>query len=101
MAVNQRVEVTRAFRMRGEDVGEGSVVDMDLATAQELRTAKKVLFVPSTTAFVRKPLKVKERPATQENAQVSALSAQVAVLTALVEKLTAAPKPAGKERVNA
>lgn len=98
-AKNQRVQAIRAFRVRGEDVGEGSVLDLELPIARELRGARKVEFVPSDTKVVLLPLKKKERSPSAENQQIAALSAQVAVLTALVEKLTASAK--GKEKVNA
>jgi hypothetical protein len=41
---NQRVRVLRAFRHKGETVGIDSVIDLDKATAIELRTANKVVF---------------------------------------------------------
>lgn len=44
---NQRVRVTRAFRHKGDTVGVGSVIDLDKATAIELRSANKIEFVQS------------------------------------------------------
>ena len=96
MAVNQRVRVTRGFRARGEDVGEGSVIDLDLPTAQEVRNAKKAEFVPSDTKLEIKPLAVRERRSSQ-NQQITDLQSQVATLTALVEKLMSPPTKAKKE----
>lgn len=101
MAVNQRVQVARAFRARGEDLGIGSVIDIDLPSAQELRNARKVAFVPSDTPLVKKPLQSKERRSNRSaQATVVELSAQVAALTALVEKLAPA-KSAAKEKAHA
>ena len=97
----QRVQVTRSFRHRGEDYGTGSVLDLDLPSAQELRTARKAEFVGPEAKVVKLGLPPKkERPAKPEAAQVALLSAQVATLTALVEKLSA-PKVAAKEKANA
>ena len=88
MAKSQRVRVTRAFRVRGEDVGEGSIIDLDLPTAQDVRNANKAVFVASDSKLETKPLVKKQRTATPENQQITALQSQVAVLTALVEKMT-------------
>lgn len=83
----QRVKVTRAFRHRGEDVGEDSVLDLDTPTAKELRGARKVEFVASDVKVVQMPLRAKARAkTTSESAQVAALAAEVARLIALVEK---------------
>ena len=101
MAVNQRVKVTRAFRVRGEDVGEGSVIELDLPTAQEARNAKKAEFVSSDTKLEVKPLAVRERaaPKAGENQMIIELQAQVAALKELVEKLM--PPKAGKKEATA
>jgi len=98
----QRVQVTRSFRHRGDDYGTGSVLDVDLPTAQELRSAKKAEFVESNTSLAKLPLPAKkDRPTNRGNAQqIVALSAQVAELKALVEKLSPA-KPAAKEKASA
>lgn len=101
MAVSQRVQVTRAFRVGGEDVGVGSVLSIDLPSALELRTGRKVEFVPSDTPISKKPLAIIERRSNRAaQDSVAALSAQVAHLTALVEKLSPA-KSAVKEKANA
>lgn len=96
----QRVKVTRAFRHRGEDVGEDSVLDLDMPTAKELRGARKVEFVPSDIKVVQMPLRAKARAKPSESKQVAALAAEVARLTALVEKSTKQQAPA-KEKANA
>jgi hypothetical protein len=98
-AKNQRVSVTRAFRRAGEDVGVGSVIDLDLPTAQELRNARKVEFVPSDTKAVVVPFKPKDKRPAQPD-QLAALIAQVAALTAEVASLKSA-KPAVKEKASA
>lgn len=95
----QRVKVARAFRHRGEDVGEDSVLDLDMPTAKELRNARKVEFVASDVKVVQMPLRQKARPKATESAQVAALAAEVARLTALVEK--GAKQAAPKEKANA
>ncbi len=92
MAVSQRVQVARAFRVGGEDVGVGSVISIELPSALELRTANKVEFVPNDTPLSKKPLAIIERRSNRaQQATVSELSAQVASLTALVEKLQQQP----------
>lgn len=98
-AKNQRVEVTRAFRRGGEDVGVGSVIDLDMPTAQELRNARKVDFVAADAKTVVVPFKPKERKP-KEADQISGLVAAVAALTAEVASLKAG-KPVPKEKVNA
>ena len=98
-AKNQRVEVTRPFRRGGEDVGVGSVMDLDLPTAQELRNARKVEFVASDVKAQIVPFKPKERKP-KEADQIASLMAAVAALTAEVAGLKAA-KPAAKEKANA
>lgn len=100
MAVSQRVQVTKAFRHKGEDVGAGSVLDLDLPTAQELRNAKKAEFVSKEATAHVLPLRKKERAPSVENQKIADLAAQVAALTALVEKQAAA-KPSAKEKGNA
>jgi hypothetical protein len=101
MAVSQRVQVTRAFRVGGEDIGVGSVIAIDLPSALELRTGNKVAFVPNDTPVSKKPLALVERRSNRAaQASIAELSAQVAHLTALVEKLSPA-KPAAKEKANA
>lgn len=100
-AKNQRVRVTRAFRHRGEDLGEGSVLDIEMPTAKELRGARKVEFVPSDAKVVQMPVKARVRPASTESVQVAALAAEVARLTALVEKAAKPQQLAQKEKVNA
>lgn len=98
-AKNQRVAVTRAFRRAGEDVGVGSVLDLDLPTAQELRNAMKVEFVASDTKAVVVPFKPRQKAPAQPD-QIAALIAQVAALTAEVASLKAG-KPAAKEKASA
>lgn len=95
-AKSQRVQVTRSFRHRGEDLGTGSVLDLDLPLAQELRQGKRVEFVPSDTKVVSLPLPAKKRAPSQTD-HVAALGQLVEALTALVEKLS---KPA-KEKASA
>lgn len=100
MAVNQTVQVTKAFRHKGDDVGAGSVLILDLPTAQELRNAKKVEFVSKETKAEVLPLKKKERAPTPENQNIAELAAQVAALTALVMEKQAAGKSAAKEKAH-
>jgi hypothetical protein len=92
--------VTRAFRRAGDDVGVGSVIDLDLPTAQELRNARKVEFVPSDTKAVVVPFKPKEKRPAQPD-QLAALIAQVAALTAEVASLKAAKPVVSKEKASA
>lgn len=99
-AKNQRVEVTRPFRRGGEDIGVGSVIDIDLPTAQELRNARKVEFVPSDAKVAVVPFKPKERKPSQPD-QIAELVKQVAALTAVVGDLLKASKPASKEKASA
>ena len=47
MAQQQRVKVLRGFQHKQQIQGPGSVLDIDLAIAKELRTANKVEFVSS------------------------------------------------------
>lgn len=49
MAQLQRVEVLRGFQHRREVQGPGTVLDLDMPTANELRTANKVKFVHNET----------------------------------------------------
>jgi hypothetical protein len=98
-AKNQRVEVTRPFRRGGEDIGVGSVIDLDLPTAQELRNARKVEFVASDIKAQVLPFKPKVKAPSQPD-QLAALMVQIAALTAEVASLKAA-KPAAKEKANA
>lgn len=49
MAQMQRCEVLRGFQHRREIQGPGTVLDLDVATANELRTANKVKFVHNET----------------------------------------------------
>ena len=90
-AMQKRVQVTRSFRHRGEDIGIGSVLDLDVPLAQELRNARKVEFVASDTKVVTLPLKARER-AQSPGDVLSSLVAQVAALTAVVKELV----PGGK-----
>lgn len=45
----QRVKVTRAFYHKGEIVGVGSVLDLPVPVAFDLRTARKLEFVQADT----------------------------------------------------
>lgn len=54
MAQQQRVRVLRGFRHKAEIVGPGSVLDLDKATAIELRSANKVEFVQADDRLVSK-----------------------------------------------
>lgn len=98
-AKNQRVEITRPFRRGGEDLGVGSVIDLDLPTAQELRNARKVEFVASDTKTVVVAFKPKVKAPPQPDL-IAALTAQVAALAAELASMKAA-KPASKEKANA
>ena len=98
-AKNQRVQTTRAFRRGGEDIGIGSVFDIDFPTAQELRNARKVEFVASDTKTVILPFKPKVKAPSQPD-QIAALTAQLDALMAEVASLKAA-KPAVKEKAHA
>lgn len=87
-AKNQRIIVTSPFRHKGEDLGVGSVLDMDLGTAQELRGARRCEFAQADTKIVSVPFAKKVKPAA-----AGTLSAEeVARLKALVDK----PEPKGK-----
>lgn len=88
-AKNQRVQLTRPFRRSGEDIGVGSVIDIDLPTAQELRNAKKVEFVASDTKLGVVPFKPKVRPPTPEDKQLAAIEAQSKQVAALTDAVTA------------
>jgi len=108
MALKQQtVQVTKAFRHRGEDLGAGSVVVLDTPLAQELRSAKRCEFVENGTKPVVVPLKAKVKPPSYEDQQRAALELQQKQLAALaqltatladaVEKLAAASGKKGKE----
>jgi hypothetical protein len=97
MAQVQRIKVLRAFRHGGNDIGVGSVLELDTPTAQELRGAKKVEFVAADTAKKILPHEKKEKPAPAAEAkleqlttQVTSLTEQVSTLAELVEKLVTA-----------
>jgi hypothetical protein len=47
MAQQQRIKVLRGFQHKRDIQGPGTVLDLDLAIAKELRTANKVEFVNS------------------------------------------------------
>lgn len=55
MAQTQRVEVVRGFQHRREIQGPGTVLDLDVAIANELRNANKVRFVHSETPKTHNP----------------------------------------------
>lgn len=107
MAQKQRVRVTRALRHRGNDVGIGSVLELDRNDALELRSGNKVEFVASDTKLEALPVQPKQkRPSLEEQQrqnlevqqqQVAALTAAVEALTGLVKKLS----DKGKEKANA
>ncbi len=54
MAQMQRVEALRGFRHRRETQAPGSVLDLELPLAIELRTANKVKFVHQQTQLTHK-----------------------------------------------
>lgn len=96
MSQTQRVRVTRAFRHKGSDVGVGSIIDLDVPTASELRSGRKVEFVASDTRLNAVPFAKPEKAPHPEADKIAALSAQVAALTALVEKLSTKKEGAAK-----
>lgn len=100
MALKQQVvQVTKAFRHRGEDLGVGSVVVLDAALALELRNAKKCEFAAPGAQPKVVPLAPKVRPSVVDPVS---LAAQVAALTAEVQQLKAGTAPAKvKEKANA
>lgn len=79
----QAVQVTKAFRHRGEDLGVGSVVVLDTPLAQELRNAKRCEFVENGTKVNVVPLKAKVKPPSYEEQQRAALELQQKQLDAL------------------
>jgi hypothetical protein len=107
MAQAQRVKATRNFRHKFEDLGVGSVLDLDLPTAQELRNGNRVEFVASDTKLAKCPVLREHIQAAPEDNRVAALEMQIAGLAASIEKLTAAAqlpaaaKRAPKETANA
>jgi len=54
MAQMQRVEVLRGFRHRAETQGPGTVLDLEMPIAIEMRTANKVKFVHQQTQLTHK-----------------------------------------------
>jgi len=99
MALKQQaVQVTKAFRHRGEDLGVGSVVVLDTALARELRNAKKCEFAADGATPKVVPLAPKVR---QPVIDTVSLAAQVAVLTAQVQQLTAEKSAKVKEKASA
>lgn len=105
-AKTQRVEAIRSFRRAGNDVGAGSVLDLDMPTALELRTAKKVQFAASDAKVVSLPVPVKQKkPSAEEQQrelvelqrqQIESLLGLAASLKTLVETLTAEKPSKGK-----
>lgn len=94
----QAVQVTKAFRHRGEDLGVGSVVVLDTALALELRNAKKCEFAAPGSAPKVVPLAPKVRA---QVVDAASLAAQVAALTAQVQQLTAEKSAKVKEKASA
>lgn len=85
MALKQQaVQVTKAFRHRGEDLGAGSVVVLDTALAVELRTAKRCEFVENGTAAKVVPLAARPKKPSYEDQQRAALDLQQKQIEALV-----------------
>jgi len=108
MALKQQtVQVTKAFRHRGEDLGVDSVVVLDAALAREMRDAKRCEFVESSTKPVVVPLKAKVKKPTFEDQQrealaiqakqIEALTAATATLADVAEKLAAALSKKGNK----
>ena len=84
----QRVRALKNFWLRDQQIGIGSVLELDLSTATELRSAQKLEFVQADTPMgVVAPPPKKPRPVSDTAAQLSALTEAVTGLTALVQAM--------------
>lgn len=98
-AKNQRIIVTSPFRHKGEDLGVGTVLDIDLGSAQELRSAKRADFAQADTKIVSVPLAKKVKPsAASDGGRIADLAEEVARLKEIIGKGSAKGK---KEMDNA